>query len=177
MLTFERDVTKVEAVKRLAIFVRFLRRIQPELSYAATYELQKSGRLHINLVVGPWSFQERTLLQEQWGARIWVAWVKEEKDVGNEMSKNYSPESLGDYVSKLDQAVPHDRRVSFSRSWPKMPAEDEKVGFVYDVPDEREVQELQMAFQLGWLIEVEPGVYAHWDDLWGKPPCGCWEKH
>lgn len=173
VLTFEKDVTKVAAVRRLAAFVRFLRKIVPGLQYAATYELQKSGRLHINLVVGPWDFTDRWKLQDAWGARLWIAWVKEEKDVGNEVAKNYSPESLGNYVSKLDQAVPRDRRVSFSRGWPKPPEDDTPESpFIYTrVPDEA-VAEIQLRIQLGYLVEETPGV---WRDAWpfAVPDCAC----
>ena len=172
VLTFERDVTKKEAVRRLATFIRFLRVGHPDLEYAATYELQESGRLHINLIVGPWAWDDQVTLQDKWGARLWIAWVREESDVANEMAKNYSPESLGNYLAKLDQSVPTDRRVSFSRGFPKRPV-DGGPGFEYERLTDDEVRLLWYAREQGYMVEVEPGVWAKWDDVWGKEACEC----
>ncbi|KKM85767.1 hypothetical protein LCGC14_1285820, partial [marine sediment metagenome] len=126
VLTFAEDISKKDAVRKLSKFIRWLRTEIPGLQYAATYELTKRGRLHINLIVGPWSRIEQQKLQRIWGHRLWIQWVKEERSLAREVAKSYSPESLGNYLSKLEQAVPTDRRVSFSKDWPKLPKHHEE---------------------------------------------------
>lgn len=121
VLTFREDITKKLAVRRLSAFVKQLRRPLPDLQYAATFELTKAGRLHINLICGSWEWINQQSLEQIWGARLWVEWVQASQPVGLETAKAYSPEALGNYLSKLEQAVPSDRRCSFSRSWPKLP--------------------------------------------------------
>lgn len=121
VLTFAEDIDKKQAVRRLSGFVKWLRKSMPGLQYAATYELTRQSRLHINLIAGPWAYLEQAKLQERWGARVFVEWVRDDKSVGKETAKAYSPEGLGGYLSKLEQCVPTDRRVSYSKGWPKLP--------------------------------------------------------
>lgn len=122
VLTFKTDIDKKAAVRRVGALVRWLRkRTGTSLEYAATYELTRRGRLHVNLVIGPWSYVPLPELVAQWGARVSVEWVRDAGVAGTEAAKSYSPEGLGGYLSKLEQSVPEDRRVSYSRGWPKLP--------------------------------------------------------
>ena len=116
---------KPKAVKKLGKFITWLRKRKgmADLEYAATYELTARGRLHINLVCGPWKFVKQRELTEKWGAYVWVQRVRDDGKVGAEAAKSYNPEALGGYMSKLYQAVPNEwgRRVSYSKGWPKVP--------------------------------------------------------
>lgn len=117
---------KKVAVKRLSGFVRALRnKLGVRLEYAATYELTKRGRLHVNLIIGPWNHIDQPVLCGLWGARVWVEWVKDAGAIGREAAKSYSVEALSGYLAKLEQAVPREwgRRCSFSKRWPKLPVE------------------------------------------------------
>jgi len=179
VLTFAEDVTKAAAVKKLAPFVRWLRKGNPGLKYVATYELTKQGRLHINLIAGPWKFIRQSKLQRRWGARLWVERVKHSGVMGTEAAKSYSPESLGGYVSKLEQAVPRvwHRRVSFSKDWPKMP---EVTGGRVGVIDWREpTPEQRYMFEdmsdLGRVVEMRPGEYAFRFRLGDSLECRCFD--
>lgn len=119
VLTFPYDVDKEDAVERLGDFIRWLRkRLGRKLEYVATYEKTKKGRLHINLLIGPWSVIEQRELEKRWGARLWVAWVRDD----DRMGKEASAASLGGYIAKVEQAVTEGRRVSYSRGWPKFDA-------------------------------------------------------
>ena len=91
------------------------------MQYAATYELTKAGRIHINLIAGPWEFIPQRTLEQIWGARLWVERVKNDAAIARESAKSYSPEALGGYLAKLEQAVSYGRRCSFSKGWPKLP--------------------------------------------------------
>jgi hypothetical protein len=122
VLTFDHDIDKRDAVKRLAPFVRWLRTKNPVMEYAATYELTKRGRLHINLIAAPWVYVPHQDILRNWGARVSVNWIRDDRKIGQEAAKSYSPKSLGNYVSKLSQSVPSDRRVSYSRRWPRSEA-------------------------------------------------------
>ena len=121
VLTFPEDVTRSKAARRLSNFVKQLRKKSPGMQYAATYELTKAGRIHINLIAGPWDFIPQRTLEAMWGARLWVERVKHDAAAGREAAKSYSPEALGGYLAKLEQAVPYGRRCSFSKGWPKLP--------------------------------------------------------
>lgn len=195
VLTFPQDVTKKEAVRRLNAFIRWLRKPEkpPEgverggrrgrrwvpgggmgdLEYAATYEVTKRGRLHINVIAGPWRYTPQEVLQERWGGIVWVALVKDEAAMGKEAAKAYSPESLGSYLSKLEQAVPEDRRVSFSRGWPKMPEGGmPRRGHIrWELPSSLECQIFAGQLEAGKWVEVAPGEYA-----WAAgEACACFE--
>jgi len=117
---------KPVAVRMLADYVTWLREKMgmPDLQYVVTYELTEAGRLHINLIAGPWTFVPQHVLQKRWGARMWVNRIRDDgsETIGKEAAKSYSPEALGSYLSKLEQAVPKEwgRRVSYSKGWPKL---------------------------------------------------------
>jgi len=147
------------------------------LEYVATYELTERGRLHINLVLGPWLAIPQKELQEKWGARVWVQWVKDEEAIGRETAKSYSPESLSGYLSKLEQSVPEEwgRRVSFSNGWPKVPRMKRKGNISWRC--EFEIEPVEMAqFEIemnaGWWKEVLPG---EWQGLLHPHDCDCFE--
>jgi hypothetical protein len=162
VLTFKEDVDKKTAVRRLGAFVKWLRRVMPGLEYAATYELTRKGRLHINLLAGRWKYVPFRVLKERWGARLSVEWVKGAKAIGREAAKAYSPEALGGYLSKLEQAVPVDRRVSYSRGWPKLPAYgwDRKGEITWRVARPSEVVIFEMERDKGYWVEVTTGEWA-----------------
>lgn len=167
---------KVAAVRRLAHFIKLLRKeYGRKLEYAATYELTRRGRLHINLIIGPWTFISQKRLQILWGARVSVALVKDASLIGREAAKSYFPESLGTYLSKLDQAVPVEwgRRCSFSRVWPRLPRGGlPRVGSIswqYCRVEDR------ISFYAGEFeekfVEVEAGEYAYKGEV-----CFCFVK-
>jgi len=117
---------KPVAVRMLGEYVKWLREKMgmPNLQYAATYELTQRGRLHINLIIGPWKYVPQRVLQKRWGAQMWVNRIRDDGSgsIGKEAAKSYSPEALGSYLSKLEQSVPYEwgRRVSYSKGWPKL---------------------------------------------------------
>ena len=105
-------------------------------------------------------------LQELWGARVWVERVKESERIGREVAKAYSPEGLGGYLAKLEQAVPVEwgRRCSFSREWPKLPKGGiSRLGDVIWRMAEgmSRVDFFREAWTDGGLVECEPGEFAN----------------
>lgn len=179
VLTFDHDIDKKAAVRKLAYFVKQLRQLRDPspLHYAATYELTANDRLHINLIIGPWTWIDQPVLQAMWGARVWIEWVKDEQMIAKETAKAHNPESLGTYISKLEQAVPHDRRVSYSRGWPKEPPPPEhNANIIWRHPEHFEVQMFLYERLLGHWWEIEPG---HWVSTNGDAvhsPCHCFHR-
>jgi hypothetical protein len=169
---------KAKATRRLASFIRWLRQRMPDLEYAATYELQKRGRLHINLIAGPWTWIDQAELQRKWGARLSVELVRESEAIGAEAAKTYSPESLGKYLSKLDQAVPEEwgRRCSFSKGWPKLPPPPERKGHIAWRTDwqldRAERNGLWLDYEIGLLEVVRPGELVN---LRNQAGCDCFD--
>lgn len=154
-------------VRRVGKFVRWLRRGDrwwpglPGLQYAATYELTRAGRLHVNLICGPWSYVPQSALSRAWGGRVWVELVRDEGSVGREAAKA-SPEALGGYLSKLEQAVPMDRRVSFSKGWPKLPA----VGLA---------RRGELSWGMPFGDEELAFLWQKREGMWVERPSGCGE--
>lgn len=178
VLTFAEDVDKPTAVRRLGSFVKYLRTKMPDLQYAATYELQKSGRLHINLVAGPWTYYRHKELAKRWGARVSVEYVQDADLVAGEVAK--TPEALGRYLAKLDQAVSEGRRVSFSKGWPRLPVEGfKRKGEIAWLPvTHDDAEDLQMFFHMndrGLVVEGLPGEYHYPGQLEAHPECHCYE--
>jgi len=171
------------ATRKVASFVRWLRQKQgmPDLEYVQTYELQKSGRLHINLIAGPWKYVSHPKLLGRWGARISCEYVKDSGSIGTEAAAAYSPEGLGGYISKLEQAVPEDwgRRVSFSHGWrrvPKAMREPERKGEIrWEMPDRDELLRLDSYFKRGKIIRVREGEFAYGDQYYRHPECECFD--
>jgi len=171
---------KPAAVKKLGKFITWLREKKgmPELQYVATYELTQRGRLHINLVLGPWKEIPQGELQRRWGARVSVAWVRDDNAIGRETAKAYSPESLGKYLAKLKQSVPEDwgRRVSYSKQWPKLPDGCKRLGVIAWVQEWKlkssELAAFEFAKERGWWQEVRIG---EWSSTLRPPSCDCFD--
>lgn len=161
--------------ERVARFMRWIRSQNPGVEYAATYERTKRGTLHINILAAPWRSIDQAALQKRWGNIVWVAWVRDSgSGVASEVTKTYSPESLGSYVAKLDQIVVEGRRVSFSRKWPRPPEEERVEGITWRVPEKGEVAEFEGERWLGWYVESRPGLFRHiLDDV---SRCSCWRE-
>lgn len=176
VLTFRTDVDKKTAVRRLSGFVRWLRRrTGTTLEYAATYELTRRGRLHVNLIIGPWSYVPLSELVECWGARVSVEWVRDDGTLGAEVAKAYSPEGLGGYLLKLEQSVPEDRRVSFSKHWPKLPKpERRRKGWIdWQVVAISEEVVFKLQKQKGEWVDSGPNEWKAAVDV--DPECHCFE--
>lgn len=162
VLTWPWDVDKGTAVRQVNRFMAKLRRRLGRLEVAKTWEVTKRQRLHCNLIVLDWGWIGQRELQRLWGARLWVAWVRDDGAVGRETAKAYSPESLGNYVSKLEQSVQDKRRVSFSKGWPRLPQGGiEREGAItWRVPGQDEVAIWIVERDKGWWAEVRPGEWA-----------------
>jgi hypothetical protein len=129
VLTFDRDVTKYEAVRISNQYIQWLYRyckrhfgFKPE--WSKVWEVMKNGRLHLNIVVAPWHYIPQSVLATKWhelgGGRIgWVERVGAE--VGVEAAK--SRQKIGNYIAKWDQAVVYGRGVGYSKGWPQLPKE------------------------------------------------------
>ena len=166
---------KPQALKRLSVFIRALRKeFGVWLEYAATYELTERGRLHINLIIGPWTFIPQRRLCNLWGARVWVQRVKDRRGMGREAAKSYDPRYLGCYVAKLEQAVPDTwgNRCSFSRGWPKLlPGGLRRCGSIsWEYADANEMVRTILRVSERELIEVIPGEWAYRDE-----DCECFQ--
>ncbi len=179
VLTFAQDIEKKDAVRKLASYVKWLRSTPGNagMQYVATYELTHRDRLHINLICAPWTRVEQNTLQEKWGAIVWVSWVKDDTRMANEAAKNYSPESLSGYLSKLEQAVPTDRRVSYSKGWPKMPDKEKnphKIRWT-QVSFEEQLSAWSL-LKSGLMQEVVPGEYRISPTFTDSTPCDCFHS-
>jgi hypothetical protein len=90
--------------------------------WAKTWELQKNGRLHLNLVMSPWHYIPQKVLAAKWHSLGGgpIAWV-ERVGVGIGVEAAKSRLKLGNYIAKFDQMVLSGRGVSYSKGWPKLP--------------------------------------------------------
>jgi len=191
VLTFPDEIAefstfKPQAVRALASFVRWLRRScgMSDLQYVATYELQQRGRLHINLICGPWKFVPHRRLLTKWGGRVSAEYVQDSEEIAVEAAASYSPEGLSGYVSKLESSVPAEwgRRVSFSQGWKKVPKRlrrPEREGEIqWKMPDGADLRLLDSLIQEGKVIKVAEGEYAHGGQYHEHLECHCYEwKH
>lgn len=123
--TFATAVEKKHAVKIQGKFLRWLRqRLGPELQYAATWETTRSGRLHLNLLLAPWSYIPQAELSHAWqrfgGGR--VSWIQRVgQGVGVEAAK--SRHAIAGYMGKWEQMVVTGRMIAYSKAWPKPPTD------------------------------------------------------
>jgi len=174
---------KPMAVRMLGEYVAWLRKLVPGLEYAATYELTQGGRLHINLIIGPWKYVPQRVLQDRWGALLWVNRIRDDGSIGKEAAKSYSPEALGSYLSKLEQSVPNEwgRRVSYSKGWPKLDSDPwERKGEI-NWRHEWELEPHVIAgFEhsrgLGWWLPIYVGgtcLLHEWMNLLAPHSCDC----
>ena len=174
--TFARDVTKAEAVKVQGKFVRWLRsHLGYQVEYAATWELHRSGRLHLNLILAPWRFVPQSLLSQKWerfggGPVAWIALVG--AGIGAEAAK--SRERVSNYFAKFEQMVQDGRGIAYSRGWPKLPElptteRKGRVSWVWLDSSEPYVRIFDMERDKGHWHEVGPG---EWASAYGEP-CDC----
>lgn len=183
VLTYSEDVDRKTTRTKLAAYIRWLRkRSGVHLEYAATYEVTGRGRLHINLVMGPWKHIPQAELQEKWGSIVWVERVNGGQAMGREVAKPGSPDSLARYLAKVDQAVDEGRRVSYSEGWPVLPEPPklERKGEVVYRPltTKEDFADLDAMFEInasGGLVEGLPGEYHYRDQLEKHPECHCYE--
>ena len=97
--------------------------------------------------------------------------VRSSDTAGKELAADYSPESLGGYLSKLNQAVPVEwrRRVSYSKAWPKLPGTVKLAGVRYSLDVWPITTEWEVAN--GHLSETTFGVYRRTRFA----TCGCFD--
>lgn len=188
---------KPEAVKRENSFIRWLRSEQKKIGnqihmeYAKTWEVTKEGRLHTNIIVGPWKYDplhrpgryiDIADIRKRWGARVSLSIVKEDKAIATEATKALSPDGLSTYLTKVEQMVPEDwhRAISYSKNFPKLTIQEppERVGQIkWESERQLEKGEL-MAFHhekaLGWWLETSDGSGEFYDAV--KPEkCDCFD--
>ena len=124
--SFKHDVTKKEAIKVQAKFIRWVRRYlkgRGRVEYAVTWEVTRRGRLHVNIIMCPWSFVSQGVLSQKWerfggGKVVWIERVG--AGVGVEAAK--SKRAVGDYLGKFEQMVRTGKGVTYSKGWPDLPA-------------------------------------------------------
>ena len=185
---------KPEAVKRENSFIRWLRAEQkklgnPNMEYAKTWEITKKGRLHTNLIVGPWVYDKpagRYIdiddIRARWGARITISMVKDDVAISREATKALSPDGLSSYLTKIEQMVPENwqRAISFSKGYPKLPVSEppERVGKIR-WESERDLEGGALAAflhekALGWWIETDKGSGEFYDGVRDES-CSCFD--
>jgi len=213
--TFARDVTKVEAIRTVSKFVRWLRdghglykevvrrrmdrferqcgrkpdreekarirsgvrvSLRRDIEYSCTWELQRSGRLHCNLIMAPWRYIHYTRLEAAWrrfgGGSTSIYRVG--RGIGDEAAK--ARQEIGDYTSKLYQMVMYGRGVAYSRGWPKLPEApfggrkgDISWHWAGDLTEEAVLFWYER--ELGYSYEVSPGEWKSSD----PEVCDCFE--
>ena len=182
---------KSRAVRLENEFIKWLRKEQrlrgnPTMEYAKTWELQtRSKRLHTNLICAPWVDIPHAELKKRWGAYVSVNRIRDDVTIADEAVKKRSPEGLGVYMNKLEQAVPPEwkRAVSFSRGWPKA-LKPEPPGRVGNIEWTREHDLLREdpgalggflgARALGWWAETVDGS-GEFVSLMHPETCNCFE--
>jgi len=196
--TWASDIVKPEAVKQIRAFVQLLRRgqrvralrpgespddvpwfiePQPDLQYACTWERQKNGRLHCNMIMAPYLFIKQWKLSKVWerfggGSRVWIKRVG--AGIGHEAAKDRQKHA--NYIAKWDQMVLEGRGVTYSKGWPKLPkvTKRDRVGEVsWGWIGRFDPQELLLRYEidLGHWVELSPCEYA---SAYGED-CDCFE--
>lgn len=171
--TFAQDVVKSQAVRTVGKFIKHLRKSQPGLEYASTWETTKAGRLHVNVVLAPWSFVRQKELSAAWeryggGPVAWIERVGASSGIGSEVTKmgKKSRRKIGNYVAKWDQMVKEGRGVTFSRGWPKLPVSpihSERYGEIkWRWVGQFEAEDIMFNYEreIGEWVEVAPGEFA-----------------
>ena len=88
-----------------------------------TWEVYRSGRHHLNIVLSPWRYIPQKLLSKKWLQLVGVP-VLYVKRVATGISKEVAKSrrnNFGKYVSKFDQMPHTGRGVTYSKNWPKLP--------------------------------------------------------
>ncbi|MBA7679871.1 hypothetical protein ES703_88176 [subsurface metagenome] len=177
--TFDWQISKVEAVKVQRQFIKWLRKVLGyQVQYAATWEVTRSGRLHLNLILAPWRYVPQTLLSAKWagfggGPVVWVQRVG--GGIGVEAVK--ARERIGGYLGKWEQMVEVGRGVAYSKGWPKLP-ENPGVGRQGEISwrwvDSLDLESILFWYeeQMGYWREDFPGEYRF---TFGED-CGCFER-
>jgi len=180
--TWTWDIPKKLAVQKVAHFLQHLRRqVEPSLQYACTWELTARGRLHVNLIMAPWTYIPQKRLSAWWqdvggGKVVWVKRVGE--GIGVEAAK--SRQRAADYFAKVEQQVETGRAACYSKMWPKLPEDPrpERAGLITWTPENRvpEGEDGVAIFmaerQLGWWHEVSPD---EWAPSYAPCNCGCFQ--
>ena len=177
--TFAWHIPKDAAVKVQGKFIRWLRHeLGYKVEYAATWELQPSGRLHLNLVLAPWRYVPKEVLDAAWqrfggGPRTWIERVG--AGIGVEAAK--AREGIGGYLGKWEQMVENGRGVAYSKGWPKLPDNPcaERRGeiswqWVGELSQESAIFWYER--EMGYWQEVSPGEYG----FVAGENCGCFER-
>lgn len=137
VFTLDQEMTK-ERVNRISNqMVQWVKRYMKrhfalEIEWTKVWEIQHSGRLHLNLLVSPWRYIPQQLLARKWhtfGGGI-VTWVKR---VGRGLGSlaRASRYKCALYFGKYDQMVPSGKGITYSKGWPKKPRNHgERLGLI-----------------------------------------------
>ncbi len=146
-----------------------------DMEYASTWEQQRRGVLHVNLILTPWKYIPKAQLQKAWqrfgGGNIWVKRVGCEVGVeaakvnGQPMTIAESRQQIANYVAKWDQMVQSGRGVCYSRGWPGLPVEPTGIrrgdiywSWIHGISIEARM--FWYGQQAGEWREVAPGEYG-----------------
>jgi hypothetical protein len=166
--TFDKDISKKEAVKIQGKFVRWVRKRSGfRVEYAATWEVHRSGRLHLNIVFAPWVYIPQAVLSKRWarfggGNRVWI----ERVGVGIGVEAAKSRNRVAKYFSKFEQQVKTGRGVAYSHGWSKLPdnaVKTERKGeirWIYRDAWWDDSINFKDEISLGYWQEVRPGEYG-----------------
>lgn len=176
--TFAHDVTKEQAVLTQQHFIRWIRRdMGQDVEYAAVWELTKKGRLHLNLLLAPWSYIPQAKLARKWetyggGPILWVERV--DQAITTELTKSYA--KLANYMAKFDQMVLTGRGICYSKGWPKLPEVNRyhrkgHILWFYRPDGDIDTDELEQDIKFGFWQETLPGEYA----ILAQDDCDCFE--
>ena len=177
--TWTYDISKPDAVKAQARFIAWLRRrLGYPIQYAATWERTRKRRLHLNLVLAPWTYIPQAELSAAWqrvggGHRVWIKRVG--VGIGIEAAK--SRRRISAYFAKWEQMVPDKKGATYSKQWPKLPDSQptERKGAIqwdHEWQLEREGPTLALFSterHLGHWYQNQEGEYAYAYDT----PCDC----
>ncbi len=175
--TWDCDIPKAKAVKVVRQFIQKLRREQPQIQYASTWEVQRNGRLHVNLVMVPFRYIPQARISEMWqrfggGRVVWIERVG--KGIGHEAAKDR--DRIGAYVAKWDQMVKNGRGVTYSKGWPKLPdrpSMERRGKIAWHWVGEFDPEDIMFEYErsLGHWVEARAGEYA---SPYGEE-CDCFE--
>lgn len=177
--TFSQDVTKTEAVKTQNRFIRWLREVEGrKVEYAAVWEVTKTNRLHLNLVLAPWMYCSQQELSRRWhqyggGKVVWI----ERVDYGIELELSKQYQKLSNYMAKFEQLCEEGRGINYSKGWPKVGVlglghRRGHIEWTWLRNDYDEAEIFEQEAEAGIWQEVRPGEYS----LCGEQePCNCFD--
>lgn len=168
--SFAWDVDKKQAIKVQAKFLRWVRKylgdkVEHRVEYAVTWELTRKGRLHINIIMAPWVYIPQKLLSEKWqrfggGRVVWIERVGVQ--IGAEVAK--SKRVIGSYIGKFEQMVRTGKGVTYSKGWPKLPANELQrkgdVDWLWVGGLSNDGIKFEDEIKEGYWAEVEPGEWG-----------------